>query len=132
MNKPVRAYLVDDNDIDLIVNDKLIRIANITEDIRKFNSGEEFLQSLANSKDFDKYVNVLLLDIMMPGMTGFETAEILFNEFPKQAACFQVYVLSSSIDRHDIERAQALPGVRRVLEKPLDTYLLKGLLKEVR
>ncbi|MFN8700241.1 MAG: two-component system response regulator [Flavobacteriales bacterium] len=131
MSKPVRAYLVDDNDIDLIVNDKLLRISNITEDIRKFNSGEEFLQSLKDLKDCDQYLNVLLLDIMMPGMTGFETAEVLFREFPKQAACFQVYVLSSSIDRHDIQRAQAIPGVRRVLEKPLDTYLLKGLLKEM-
>jgi CheY-like chemotaxis protein len=88
MNKPVRAYLVDDNDIDLIVNDKLIRIANITEDIRKFNSGEEFLQSLANSKDFDKYVNVLLLDIMMPGMTGFETAEDIIQRISETGRVF--------------------------------------------
>jgi CheY-like chemotaxis protein len=131
MKKPVRAYLVDDNDIDLIVNDKLLRISNITEDIRKFNSGEEFLNSLKDSKDCDKYTNVLLLDIMMPGMTGFETAEELFRDFPKQAECFYVFVLSSSIDRNDIQRAQALPGVRRVLEKPLDTYLLKGLLREM-
>jgi len=127
-DKPLRIFLVDDNEIDLIVNEKLLRISGLTDTVERFASATDFLQRFDGLVDASSYRNVLLLDIMMPGLNGFECAQAISERPVERRAGFQVFVLSSSIDRNDIARASAIPLVGRVLEKPLDTYLLKGLI----
>ena len=128
--KQLRVFLVDDNDIDLTVNNKLIQLAEITKDIVVFSSATAFLNKIQNDEALDQWDNVLLLDIMMPGMSGFDCM-VEFEKLPDSiTAQFRVFMLSSSIDRNDIRRAEQTKFVKRVLEKPLDTYLLKRLLKE--
>lgn len=128
--KKLRVYLVDDNDIDLTVNNKLIQLAEITTDIISFSSATSFLEKIKSDTELDQWDNVLLLDIMMPVMSGFDCMvefEKLSDSITNQ---FRVFMLSSSIDRNDIRRAEQTKFVRRVLEKPLDTYLLKRLLND--
>ena len=125
----MHIYLVDDNDIDIAVNSKLLELGNMGKHVRSFGSAIRFMNELrTNPSAFIGHQNLLLLDIMMPAMNGFE----FMNEFqhmPKEITdTFTVYMLSSTIDRNDIRRAEATPHVLRVLEKPLDIYLLKNLL----
>lgn len=128
--KELRVFLVDDNDIDLTVNNKLIQLAEITRDIVVFSSATAFLNKIQNDAALDQWDNILLLDIMMPGMSGFDCM-VEFEKLPDSITSqFRVFMLSSSIDRNDIRRAEQTKFVKRVLEKPLDTYLLKRLLKE--
>jgi hypothetical protein len=42
-----------------------------------------------------------------------------------------VFMLSSSIDRNDIKRAESYPMVKRILEKPLDVYQFKQALNVI-
>ncbi len=67
---PIRILLVDD------VHDKLLSIRAILEDlgceIVAATSGEEALRKLLH----DDYA-VILLDVHMPGLDGFETAELV-------------------------------------------------------
>jgi CheY-like chemotaxis protein len=125
----LNIYLVDDNDIDIAVNTKLLELANLGASIRAFGSAQRFLTDLqTDSAKYQGQRNVLLLDIMMPGMSGFDFLE-RFAELPSSLrGTFHVFMLSSSIDRNDIRRAEATSDVVRVLEKPLDVYLLKQLL----
>lgn len=128
--KKLRVYLVDDNDIDLTVNNKLVQLAEITSDIISFSSATSFLEKIKGDTELDQWDNVLLLDIMMPVMSGFDCMEE-FEKLPDSiTGQFKVYMLSSSIDRNDIRRAEQTKFVKRVLEKPLDTYLLKRLLND--
>lgn len=125
---PVRLFLVDDNQIDLIVNEKLLRLARVSDAIHTFQSGRSFLAHIREQQDLHDFRNVVLLDIMMPGFTGFELVEELDRLPEPVRSAFEIYMLSSSIDRRDIRRAGELPLVRKVLEKPLDTWQLKTLL----
>jgi CheY-like chemotaxis protein len=130
MKKPVRIFLVDDNEIDLVVNEKLLLLAHLADTVVPFSEAPAFLERVAGAADLDRFHNVLLLDIMMPGMNGFECATA-FAALPEEITRhFQVFVLSSSIDRNDIRRADEIRIVQRVLEKPLDAYILKGLISQ--
>jgi CheY-like chemotaxis protein len=130
MSKPLRIFMVDDNDIDLTVNSRLVSIAEITQDVKIFNNAPAYLQAIQQDTELTNFTNVLLLDIMMPGMSGFDCMEA-FEQLPDAiTGSFTVFMLSSSIDRNDIRRAEETKFVRRVLEKPLDVYVLKRLLKE--
>lgn len=127
----LNILLVDDNDIDIAVNTKLLKLAEFTQNIYSFNSCKTMLEFVRNSTGLTKKTNVLLLDIMMPAMNGFECIDS-FAELPEQVKkTFYIYMLSSSIDRNDIRRAENSTYVRKVLEKPLDIYQLKRLLDEI-
>ena len=67
---------------------------------------------------------VILLDLMMPVMDGFQFLEVL--ERRGEAHEWPVVVLSAN---RDIERARTLPGVASVLSKPFE---LDDLLERVK
>jgi CheY-like chemotaxis protein len=68
---------------------------------------------------------------MMPLMDGFECLEALEKLDPAIVKNINVFMLSSSIDRNNIMKAEQHAIVKRVLEKPLDVYLLKMALEDV-
>jgi len=130
MSKELHIILVDDNDIDIVVNSKLLKLANFSQNISSFNSGRDVIDFLGDSESqiTDKQ-NILLLDIQMPIMGGFECLDKIMELSPAIQESLMVFMLSSSIDRNDIERAEKNPAVLKVLEKPLDVYLLKRLVE---
>lgn len=131
MAKPINIILVDDNDIDIVVNTKLLRLANFTEHIVSFPSGETVLNYIQeNVEALAENNNILLLDIQMPISDGFETLAD-FEKLPESTRShFKVFMLSSSIDRTDIVRAEQNDTIIKVLEKPLDVYLLRRLIEQ--
>ncbi|MDP4828189.1 MAG: response regulator [Flavobacteriales bacterium] len=127
----LNVLLVDDNDIDVVVNTKLLRLANLTEHISAFSDGESAIQYMVdNMNDLKAHLNVLLLDIQMPGADGFKVLTDYQNLPDDFKSSCKVFMLSSSIDRNDIERAENIPDIIKVLEKPLDVYLLRRLIQD--
>lgn len=128
--KRLNIILVDDNDIDIVVNTKLLKLANFTENIVSFHSGTQVLDYIRNNaEELEAFDNVLLLDIQMPVTDGFETLQ-MFEELSEDIRKnFKVFMLSSSIDRNDIIKAEQNQTILKVLEKPLDVYLLRRLLE---
>lgn len=126
----IQFHLVDDNDIDIAVNTKLLQLAQISPHITSYSSATSFLEKInAHTEAFLTTTNVVLLDIMMPNINGFECLERL-SQLPEELKShILVFMLSSSIDRNDIRRAESYPMVQKVLEKPLDIYLLKKSLE---
>ncbi|HEY8403861.1 MAG TPA: response regulator [Flavobacteriales bacterium] len=127
----ISFHLVDDNDIDLAVNSKLLEIAKISNKIVTYQSALLLLDYLKSDKFDGSKPHVILLDIMMPNMNGFECLDQLTQMPEHIRKQLTVFMVSSSIDRNDIKKAESYDLVEKILEKPLDVYLLKKYLGEV-
>jgi response regulator RpfG family c-di-GMP phosphodiesterase len=64
-------------------------------------------------------------------MDGFECLAELEKMAPSLTQNIDVFMLSSSIDRNNISKAEKFQIVKRVIEKPLDVYLLKMALEDL-
>lgn len=126
----LHIYLVDDNEIDNTVNARLIELLGITSNIHSFRSGSEFLAFMhEHSNDLAQGNHLVLLDILMPSMSGFECLQQLEEQLAHIPHHLAVCMLTGAIDRNAIELAERHPLVCRVLEKPLDIYEFNRVLK---
>lgn len=128
-NRYKTVMLVDDNEVDLKINSKIISITKLFDGIISFQSGEEGLSYLTKHvNEVDQLPDFILLDIQMPEMDGFEFLEI-YKGLPAAITdkCL-VAILSSTLDFGDIKRAEANPHVIRLLKKPLSPKELEEVL----
>ena len=124
--------LVDDNVIDRLVHRRLLEIHNIGESILEFASGDEALEYLKTNKgDKTKLPDLILLDIMMPGMGGFDFMVHFANMLDQFDKHPLVYMLSSTNDENDIRRVRNNPNVVKMLNKPFSPESLVNSLSEL-
>ena len=124
----MQVVLIDDSDIDNAVNSKLLKLAKLSQDIQAFNTPQKGLDFVCEQGSTWTSPRWLLLDIQMPGMNGFEWLDC-FRELPEsvQSMC-RIYMLSASIDRDELQRAEDDPSVIALMEKPLDVYMFRQLI----
>ena len=121
---------VDDDDINNILCSIIIEDTIPKAEIKTFTDPEEALNHIttsysdSNNKDGN---TILFLDINMPLLNGWEFLEAfdLFDDHIKKS--FEIYMLSSSIDYKDMERAQKNKYVASFLGKPLTEEIVKNL-----
>lgn len=103
--------LIDDDPISTFVTEKLIS-RNVKEPCQfyKYQSARAALQEIYSIKP-----NYLFLDLNMPEMTGWDFLDS-FNSDQNEA---QIYILSSSVDERDINKASGYSVVKDYLSKPL-------------
>jgi CheY-like chemotaxis protein len=92
----------------------------VTSDIVEFTNPEEAIAFILNEYQPAVAENtILLLDINMPQMTGWQFLE-WFDKAPAEIKnSISIYMVSSSIDPGDIERANTNPYIKEFLIKPL-------------
>ncbi len=118
-----RILLVDDNETDQFVHEAVIEQFDPDIEILKAYDGQEALDILSDS---DQQPNIILLDINMPGMNGFEFLEE-YSQDPNTSIV--IAMISSSEQRSDQERALAYDCVSNYFVKPLKVSHLEGLVK---
>ena len=124
-----KILIIDDNVIDQIVTKQLLKKKLNLEDIHVVNSGKEALQWLQHYKKVKDDFLVILLDIKMPEMDGFEFLDEFENPHNKISIDdFVIVMLSSSLDPNDKKRAQKNKHVKTLLSKPLQVEELSAVL----
>lgn len=119
--------IIDDSVFDQFTQEKLLLKSGLTETVRIFGLAQEAIEYLAaQGKDMPE--TVILLDLQMPGINGFEFTEH-YGRLPEYIkARVRLFMISSTVDVSDIERAEANPHIIQLLPKPLEIPLLKELL----
>jgi CheY-like chemotaxis protein len=126
-----RVLIIDDDYTSQYISISLIEDMAITKDIITANNGKEGLDKIQQSCDLspDKDDHCLiLLDINMPIMNGFEFIEHLKKIGKAFLVEDRIIVLTSSTNKHDKTKMQNY-GVSRYLEKPISQEKLLPLLE---
>ncbi|SEO71540.1 Response regulator receiver domain-containing protein [Mucilaginibacter gossypiicola] len=116
---PVNTWIVDDDSIYVYGLKKLIGIKGINTRLSHFINGQEALNALNNANDDHVLPDIILLDINMPIMDGWE----FMNEFaklkPQMGKNITVYIMSPSLDLNDIHRAKNISEITDYIFKPV-------------
>jgi CheY-like chemotaxis protein len=114
------VMLVDDNDTDNFISQKIIELNGFADRVIAKNSGKSALEYLeANENDPSALPEVIFLDINMPIVDGF----VFLFEFERfndelKKKC-KIAILSSSDNKRDIERIVDNDYVVKYITKPL-------------
>lgn len=128
MIRPLHVFLIDDNEIDLFIHEQFLKVEGLLLDVKKFTYAGDALTYLLECNK-DQYPNLILLDIQMPLMNGFDFLDKfkeLNNDIQEQ---INIVMVSSSLDFGDITRASANSNVVGFLSKPLNIKELITLLE---
>lgn len=117
--------VVDDDGIYKIIIGKMIRNSGLFDKIYLFEDPREALKVL-----FDGDISppeIILLDLNMPHLDGWEFLEYLKANQPKAYRDVEIYIVTSSISNSDKERAKSYEGVQGFISKPISLEFLREL-----
>ncbi len=121
--------LIDDSTLDCFISQKVIK--NILPDcfIRCFNEAQGALDHIRDSP-FSKQKTIILLDIQMPVMNGFEFAAA-FEKLPSTVKSgYVIYMVSSSTNEMDRIRIGNFSCIRHLYKKPLNKVVVQELIDD--
>jgi CheY-like chemotaxis protein len=124
--------LVDDDSIFQFTATRLLESSKLAQNILHFENGAEaltFLREKALQKEF--LPDYLFLDINMPFVDGWMFLEDFTTLKSSLAKDISIYMVSSSIDPRDLNRAKSFSEVTDFIIKPISLERFQELLKSV-
>jgi len=132
MNKPFIICIVDDDEIYKFTMRKTIEMNKLARKVLIFSDGEEALEfitdNLGNNQDLP---DVIFLDINMPIMDGFQFMQEYIKIKPTVGKKITIYMVSSSVDADDIEKANEISDIAGYLIKPIKASELNDIIAEI-
>lgn len=124
-----RILLIDDDEISNFLNQSMIKKSGLFEEVNVLNSAVsalDFLRKLESENE--PFPDVILLDLMMPVMDGFEFLKELDAIDQGLQKSLKIVMLTSSLDPKDRITAMNNPKVIGFLSKPINQTKISELL----
>jgi len=126
--KPKTILIIDDSVFDRLIATEVIKHSTLSADVVALESAEEGLDYLSGKSNLDSEMpDIILLDIKMPKVDGFEFLIRYEKLIPSLTRVPKIYMLSSSIDPDDINKALKSKHIEDFIEKPLTREKLEWL-----
>ena len=128
------ACIIDDDGMYIRLLKKIIEARKLCDNLFIFNNGKEsidyFEAILKNLHEEEVPENIMFIDLNMPIMDGWEFIERFTKIENKFNKLISLYIVSSSINPVDIDRAKSLSNIKDYLVKPVRTTELETIFKK--
>lgn len=111
----LKVLIIDDDSIVLFIQEKMLKKYGVTDAPISFQDARKAIAFLKIQKPEDIFL--ILLDINMPGMNGWDFLDEI-KEMEISEKVF-VFMVTSSIDSYDKEKAKKYKNVISFIEKPI-------------
>ncbi|MFC5271192.1 response regulator [Adhaeribacter terreus] len=125
-----KLLLIDDDDISLMICEIVIKQEKFASEVLKARNGQEginYLKSLDSGQTDNKKPDLILLDLNMPVMNGWEFLEEFSGELEEKFPEMKVCILTSSVDPFDFSHSKIYDNVIGFISKPLTIEALNEL-----
>ncbi|MDG2432160.1 response regulator [Flavobacterium sp.] len=128
MKKINIACIIDDDPIFVFGTKRIMHLSNFSESIVVYENGKEAYEKLrATILANEPQPDVIFLDLNMPIWDGWQFLEELTkipNDYP-----ITIYIITSSVDPADVEKAKKYDVVNRYIVKPITNTELQEILE---
>jgi CheY-like chemotaxis protein len=129
-NQPTDVLIIDDDVVNNFIAETLIKRASKHTNITVCLNGRDAIEKLLSIKqESGKLPEFIFLDLAMPVMDGWKFLDEYHRLNIGDGSNSQIIILSSSIFRHDIDRALKHSVVKEYISKPLNMELIRKVLK---
>ncbi len=132
MSEPVQptVAVVDDDPIFQFTAMRTLQNVKLATPVMQFSNGREILNYLRNhAEDPARLPDIIFLDINMPLMDGWMFLDDFHNVRESLAKPITIYMVSSSIDMRDIDKARENPLVTDYVVKPVSPERFSELIR---
>ncbi len=134
MKKLKKVLLVDDSEATNYMNRYFFNKLNICNEIEVAINGQQgldYLASIPEEKWYTEAPELIMLDIKMPVMGGFEFLEE-YEKLPvEMRKPITTVLLTTSMSIEDRDKAQEYKSVKSFLNKPLSVTQLREILEHL-
>jgi len=121
-------WIIDDDPMSSFYIKRLAELGELAHIITIYNTAQGAINYLLHHrKTVEHLPDIILLDIYMPEVDGWEFLNQLKqieDQLIKKAA---IYIISSSNHPRDLSRAETFPDVRAYFQKPVTLEVLKDM-----
>lgn len=129
--KKTNFIIIDDDDIFLKLGKMYLELGNCTSSVTLYNDATIALDIITGMLEHIDKKLVVFLDLNMPILNGFGFLDLIQqvpNAFDEKLS---VYIMTSSLNEDDLERAQNYPIVKKYLSKPMTMDMVNEICAEV-
>ncbi|PKB18883.1 response regulator [Flavobacterium sp. 5] len=119
--KHMTIWVIDDDPIYQIIVNKMIKKSELFLNVLSFKNGKEAIDDFKKKlEEKETLPNIILLDINMPVMDGWEFMAEMVVLKEQINETIQIYIVSSSIAVEDKNKAKHYPEIVAYLVKPIN------------
>lgn len=132
MKEVNKLYLIDDDEIFQFITKKVIEHTNLVQKIEVFNNGQETIDYIKSyQQNPEKLPDVILLDLTMPILDGWGFLEEYHKLNIQTNKQIHIYIVTSSIDPADYEKANSVSEVTDFVIKPVTKDKFQELIENL-
>lgn len=128
MKKNKTLCIIDDEPIDQFILHTLVKKINSQIKILSYLNPTQAFESLTQLLVSDDMPDIILLDINMPEMNGWQFLSEFVKIKPQIGEKIAIYILSSSTSLEDKDKAKNHKDISGYLSKPIEVSTLKEIM----